>query len=313
LNNNNFNKINVCISCDDNYSKYAGVTMASILANAQEYDDIAFYILDGGIKDEHKEQILELKSIKNCAINFIKIDENLFNVYKNVKTHTYISIATYYRLKLASMLSDVEKILYLDCDVIVNTSLAPMFEIEMGKNVILGANDLNKKMVKKNPNYINAGVALMDLNKIREEKIEEKFEEYTKENAASITCGDQEIINEVLKERIKIIAPEWNVQSSNFINRSSYTNQPKIIHFVAAKKPWHYASFSIHKNLYFKYLQLTPWRLDEKELKHWVKDNQLASLIEYAKYRPLFALRPRFYIALYESYVKPLFNKNKKN
>ena len=109
-------------------------------------------------------------------------------------------------------------------------------------------------MVKKNPNYINAGVALMDLDKIREEKIEEEFEKYTIEHAAKITCGDQEIINDVLKDRIKLIDSRWNVQSSNFVNRSSYTNNPKIIHFVAAKKPWHYASFSIHKNYYFKYL-----------------------------------------------------------
>ena len=47
--------------------------------------------------------------------------------------------------------------------------------MDLEKNIILGVSDLNKKMVKKNPNYINAGVVLMDLDKIREEKIEEKI------------------------------------------------------------------------------------------------------------------------------------------
>ena len=44
-------KINICLSCDDNYAKYAGVALTSILYNAKEQDDLAIYILDGGISD----------------------------------------------------------------------------------------------------------------------------------------------------------------------------------------------------------------------------------------------------------------------
>lgn len=111
--------------------------------------------------------------------------------------------------------------------------------------------------------------------------------------------------------KIMLVEDEWNVQSSNFTNRSSYTRTPKAIHFVAKKKPWHYASFSVHRPLYFKYLQLTPWKLSEKDLKHWTHDNQIASLIEYVKYRPLFLFRPRFYEALFETYIKPCFEYKK--
>lgn len=131
--------------------------------------------------------------------------------------------------------------------------------------------------------------------------------------------GDSEIASnptimdyiEALKGKIMLVEDEWNVQSSNFTNRSSYTRTPKAIHFVAKKKPWHYASFSVHRPLYFKYLQLTPWKLSEKDLKHWTHDNQIASLIEYVKYRPLFLFRPRFYEALFETYIKPCFEYKK--
>jgi lipopolysaccharide biosynthesis glycosyltransferase len=78
-------KINVCLACDDNYSKYAGVVIASILANSAPSDNLHFYILDGGIKEENKTKINELKSIKNCEINFVNIDESLFENYKNIK------------------------------------------------------------------------------------------------------------------------------------------------------------------------------------------------------------------------------------
>ena len=178
-----------------------------------------------------------------------------------------------------------------------------LFKTNMKKAAIAGVQDLNKKQIKKNPTYVNAGMLVMDLKNMRSQNIESKFLEWTKEHIDTIKVGDQEIINEVLKGEIKIVDDEWNVQSSNFTNRSSYTKEPCVVHFVAKKKPWHWASFSYHRDLYFKYLQLTPWRLSEEEYTHWTKDNQKASLIEYFKYRPTFFLRPRFYEALIKTYL----------
>ena len=301
--------INVCLSCDDAYSKYAGVVIASILANASEKDRLSFYILDGGIKEENKNKILELRAIKNCEIKFVSIDEKMFDDYKKVKTHDYVSLATYYRLKLSSLLPNISRVIYFDCDFVINSSLKNLYSIRIGNSPVAGVLDINKKMLKKNPTYVNAGMLVFDLDNIRKQNIEEAFLAWTKEHIATIKTGDQEIINEVLKGQIKIVPDEWNVQSSNFTNRSSYTKNPKAIHFVARKKPWHFASFSYHRPLYFKYLQLTPWKLSDSDYKHWTKDNQIASLIEYVKYRPLFLLRPRFYKAFYSTYLKEFAEK----
>ena len=300
--------INVCLSCDENYAVYAGVVISSILANANQEDNLHFYILDGGISDIKKQQILSLKSIKDCEVNFVKINEEDFADYKCVCTHKYITIATYYRLKLASLLPNIDKIIYLDCDMVVNSSLESLYNTNLDNYLAAGVQDINKKVIRKNPSYVNAGMLVFNLDSIRKENIEEKFLQYTQDNFETIKCGDQTIINEVCKERIKVLDDSWNVQSSNFTNRSSYTNEPKIIHFVAKNKPWSGNSFSYHKNLYFKYLQLTPWKLSDGELKAALK----STAINYIKYRPLFLFRPRFYVALYETYVKPLFKKEVK-
>jgi len=304
--------INVCVACDNNYSKYAGVVIASVLANSNNDESLKFYILDGGIEKSQKEKILELKRIKDCEINFIEIDEALFEDYKKVKTHAYITLSTYYRLKLPTLLPDIQRIIYFDCDFVINSSLEPLFNTDLGEFPLAGVSDIDAKKVRKNPTYVNAGMLVMDLKNMRKLDLETKFLEWTREHINTITCGDQEIINEVCKGQIKVVEDEWNVQSSNFTNRSSYTHNPKGIHFVAKKKPWHFASFSFHRDYYFKYLQLTPWKLSEEELKHWTIDNQKASLIEYFKYRPLFLLRPRFYKALFLTYLKPIFGGNKK-
>ena len=240
--------INVCLAFDDNYAKYAGVVIASILSNAAPEDKLHFYLLDGGVSVENREKILKLKNLHDCEIDFIEIDESLFEDYKKVKTHVYITLATYYRLKITSLLPDVDRIIYLDCDVVVNSSLKELFESSLGESSFAGVNDLNLRMVRKNPGYVNAGMLVMDLKNIRKYGIEEKFLEYTKENVDKISCGDQEIINEVCKGDIVLLDERWNVQSSNFVNRSSYTKNPRIIHFVARKKPWHVGSLSVHRN-----------------------------------------------------------------
>ena len=298
------NIINICLSCDDNYSEHAGVVIASVLTNAKPTDEPVFYILDGGISDKHKQEILTLKKIKDCEIKFVKINEDSFDSYKKVKSHQYVTLATYYRLKLPTLLPHVSKIIYLDCDVVVQTSLYDLFNIDLKGYPIAGVHDIKKHIVKDNPSYVNAGMLVVDLKRVVELNLEQKFLEYTQKNIDTIKVGDQEIINEVCKGNILILEDEWNVQSSNFTNRSSYTKYPKIIHFTAKKKPWHYGSFSYHRDLYFKYLQLTPWKLNEKDYKHWTKDNQRDSLIEYIKYRPIFFLRPRFYVALYNTFLK---------
>ena len=297
--------INVCLACDDNYAKYAGVVIASALYNADSEDVLNFYILDGGIKEENKENILKLKSIKDCSINFINIDSSLFSDYECIKTHKYITIATYYRLKASQLLPNIDKIIYFDCDIVINTSLKSLYDTDISGYLVAGVSDIKKKEVLKNPSYVNAGMLILNLKEIKEQNIESKFLEYTKTNIETITKGDQEIINEVCKGKIKILDNIWNVQVSNFTNRSSYTKKPKVIHYVSSNKPWKFASYSYFKDYWFKYLQLTPWALKNDEIDYWYKKNQICSILSYIKYRPLFFLRPKFWHAIYRTYINP--------
>lgn len=298
--------INVGIACDENYSKYAGVVIASVLYNSKQDDTLCFYILTDGLSENIKAEILKLKEIKDCEIKFITLEEKLFEAYKSIKTHSYIPICTFYRLKLSSILPDVDKIIYLDCDVVVNKSLNELYNSDLGENIVGGVRDINRRMLKRNPSYVNAGMLVMDLKKIREQNIEDEFLNWTKNHIDTIKMGDQEIINEVLKGRIQILDDRWNVQSSNFTNRSSYTKNPWIIHYVSKRKPWHFGSFSYHKNYYFKYLQLTPWALTDEDKKYWYNKNKSASFWGYLKYRPFFMFRPMFYKALFYTYIKPI-------
>lgn len=299
-------KINVCISCDDNYAKYASVVVASILYNAKDEDFLHFYILDGKISSENKTKILSLEKIKPCRIEFVEVDESKFEIYKQINTHEYITLPAYYRLMLQKLLPKVKKIIYLDCDIVVNTSLKNLFETDLEDNIIAGVLDARVKHKKKwkNTKYINSGMVVFDLEKIRKENIEQQFIEYTKNNTNKIQTGDQEIINCTLEGRIKILPDEWNVQVSGFASRTSFTRHPKIIHYIGYYKPWVFGSCTFFKDLYFKYLQITPWALTEEEQKYWYDENKKASRINFWKKRPLCFLNPKYWYAFYCSYIK---------
>ena len=300
---------NICLSCDNNYAQYAGVVIASILLNSDDKSFFNFYILDGNIEQENKDKIEKLKEIKDFNLNFISIDENLFEVYKKIGTHSYISLSTYYRLKLASLLPDVDNILYLDCDVIINSNLAELLEIDISEYYAAGVKDIAVNSSGYVPKledgnlYFNAGVLYFNLDKIRKDNIESEFEKYTIENFDKIRVGDQEIINVVCQGKIKELPSVWNVQSSNFVNRSDYTKNPNIVHYVGRNKPWKFGSINYWKNLYFNVLEKTPWAIPSEEINKWTKENQKQSIINYLKYRPLFFLRPRFYKALIKTYL----------
>lgn len=293
--------INVCLSCDDKYAKYAGVVITSVLYNSNLSDNYNFYILDGNISEKNKKYFYKLNEIRPCNIKFVNIDPELFNVYSNIKTHEYISISTFYRLKLAALLQNVCKVIYLDCDVIVNTNLEELFKIDLEEFVCAGVEDIDKSKLKTNATYANAGVLLIDLLKMRKEKIEDDFQNYTLKYNDIINVGDQDIINSVLKGRIKLLPETWNVQVGNFMYRSSYISQPNIIHYIGFMKPWLCNSWAWFKSYYYKYLEISPWGEDEKERFKYLKLESFIGFCKHFMHRPFFFFNPRFFAALVKS------------
>mgnify|MGYP003295232784 CR=1 FL=1 len=126
---------NICYSLDSNYAEQLAVSITSILKNADITDNINFYILDGGLTIEDKSKIELLKNIKNFSIHYISVNAEDFQycpllVEKNDEHKDYhVTLPTYFRFKLVEFLPDLSKVLYLDCDVIVRTSLKELFEV----------------------------------------------------------------------------------------------------------------------------------------------------------------------------------------
>ncbi|MBR4508182.1 MAG: sulfatase-like hydrolase/transferase [Elusimicrobiaceae bacterium] len=116
--------INICFATDNNYAKYMGLALMSILKSANKEDKLHFFILDNQIKQEEKDKIATLKKIKDFEITYISINDEIFkNCHANQKGLSLTAFARF----LVPWLIEVDKLLYLDCDIFVRKSLAPLF------------------------------------------------------------------------------------------------------------------------------------------------------------------------------------------
>ena len=217
---------NVCFAADDNYAAYLDIVLISLLEH-NNFDKNHIYILDSGISNKNKKIIEETCNKFSADLSFIdvyNIEEKFDLSLNKMKVKGNYSLATYSRLFLPSLLpEDVDKLLYLDCDALVLGSFEPIWNINLsnylGAGVLaLNGNDEVKEIIDLSPSdrYINAGMLLVNLKKWREEHIEEKMiNELVRLNNKDVHFGmDQGVINSVLKGRIYILRPEFNLEGS---------------------------------------------------------------------------------------------------
>lgn len=291
-------RINVCFASDNNYAQHLGVTIASILKNAKKSDELYFYIL-GAINEVNKSRINSLKNIKDFSIEFIPIDEKAFEQCPLMGNH--ITIATYFRFMIPSLLPNLDKVLYLDCDMVINCSLSELFDENVDDYWIAGVEDLGyfedrRKLNRETQSfYINAGLILINAKKWREDDIQEKLFDFAVNSTDILVHQDQDVINMVLNKKSKPLDVKWNVQDSFYRCGSREfhpqaekfkwaSKKPAIIHYTGKVKPWDDYLTLQNSDLYLKYLRCTEWKnvlpsesqinkmFLEASIKYWFKN-----------------------------------------
>ncbi len=271
----NDENINICFSTDNNYAMHCGAAIASVLKNTKTEKTIDFYILnDGSLSKKNKKKLKKVSMLKNNVnLYFLTIDRSIFEKFF-IKEKSHFTLATYYRYVIPSMLQSLSKLIYLDCDLIVNSDIEELYNIDLEDNYIGAVQDIigrenQLRLVLNMFNYYcNAGVLVMNLTKMREDNIQAKLIKCTEDKKDVILWQDQDVINIVLEGKIKYLDLAWNLQYfypgeymdfDNFEFEQAEKN-PKIIHFIGHIKPWDILSSRPFEKEYFKYLKMTPWK-----------------------------------------------------
>ena len=224
--------VSIVLSTDDNYIEPALVTITSILENSKYNTLYDFYILvPHNLATEHQKKFDTLKSkYTKSDFNFIEVNDCFKNT--KVRSSSHITMAAYYRLLLPSLLPNLNKVLYLDVDLIVLTDLSQLFKINIDNYYVAGVRGYNNvwmnnyakrkafesyEQILKIPSmnqYINSGVMLMNLKLMRDDNLQEKFinfvSKYHGENRVGL-CHDQDVINSICYNKIYFLPLRYNV------------------------------------------------------------------------------------------------------
>ena len=251
--------INICYSSDKNYAKYLSLSLASVLTSKTPEDIIHFYILDGGIGKKDKEKILSLKNIADCRITFVPVDTCKFDSCP-MHNSKRLTIASYYRLVISDLLPEVEKIIYLDCDMEIKHSLSELFSTDISQNPLAMVEDAASEKHKKRLNideYFNAGMLLMNLNYLRETSFSQKIFDWINVHQDKLKLHDQDVLNLYFAGKIKKLDKKWNFQCKELYTVKTLPDAC-IIHYVARdKRDFVYNSFPLFLKTPFQKAFLT--------------------------------------------------------
>lgn len=283
----------VVYSSDDNYAQHTGVSIVSLLDNNKHFTSIRIYVIDNEISECNKTKLRNIIRFYKREIIFID-----FNTYKSIlklNMEWEISISSYARLFISSMLPDnIDKVLYFDCDTIIVNKLDELWSLNIDNYYIAAVQDTISNSVKssigltKKYKYINAGMLLINLKLWREENIQEEFMKFIDKHNGNVIHHDQGVLNGVLHSNIKIISPKFNLMSIYYMMKRSdiieyyniedefYSEKEIIeainsvvyIHFTPSftTRPWVKKCKHPRKKEYFKYMELSPWK-DYKVIK----------------------------------------------
>lgn len=128
--------MNIVLATDNNYVQHCAITISSILRNNS---DVTIYVLTEDLFENNKKILCDEVDAYNGKIEFVMVNKDIIDSLP-MPSHVYlahISRATYYRLLLPSIIPiDVDKVIYLDCDLIVNHSLDELWNIDLDRYAI---------------------------------------------------------------------------------------------------------------------------------------------------------------------------------
>lgn len=276
-------KINVAYACDDNYLPHTGISILSLLDHNQLIDELDIYLISVNIS---KVNITEIQNIvdrfnrKLIVIPFKELCPGL--KLSALGRH----IETVYAKLFFGNIADVDKIIYLDSDVIINGSLLEMWEVDLGENYFGLVKTVTKSYSQSlgleiTDVFYNDGVAIVNTSKLRSDYMQEKFINFIDLYNGNPPVLSEGTINVVCKNRIKTIHPKFNLGSSFLMYNSKDLNiisneveyypnkvieeallKPVVIHYLTGwfKRPWEIGCTHPFKAKYLDYKAKTIWK-----------------------------------------------------
>ena len=279
----------VVFAADDNYVPQLTTTIYSAMKNASRNRHYDVVVLQRNIAWDKQERLRDFfSSFPNMTLRFTNVDR-MVSGYQLTTNNQHISVETYYRFLIQSILPFYDKVLYLDSDIIVSGDIAELYDTQLGDNLLAAVHDidflgnLNVKHGKrmqyaktvlgmKHPyDYFQAGVLLLNTAAMRKRYTIAQWLRYASDDR--LIYNDQDVLNVHCAGKVMYLPWEWNVVhdcANRVANVFSYApndvfdaylasrNNPRIIHYAGFVKPWTDPDCDF-ASIYWRYARETPF------------------------------------------------------
>ncbi len=275
--------LHVAAACDQNYAMPLAVMLVSLSENLPVSDFARVYILQRQLPLALREKVERSAAQGAMQIDWIDIGPGeLTSLRSTLRSFDTVSLESYYRLLLPSVLPDkVDKVLYLDSDLVVRGDVTPLWDLDVTSTSLFAVAELapasslvssragirlyRELELPPNLKFFNSGVMLINLRKWRDERVALRAFLYLQVARHHLRWHDQEALNAILAGDWRELDPSWNATMHLFrreagsAKRRRVLREPRIVHYNSAIKPWQ-PDFSLgFGDLFFEYLEKTAW------------------------------------------------------
>ena len=257
------NVIPIFFATDDNYVPFLAVSLTSLLENASESYEYRVYVLTTNLAEHHQDTLKEIvaRSKLNASVEFISLKDELDKMEGLFHLRDYYSKETYYRFFIPNLFPNYNKVIYLDCDIVVLKDIAELYNTELGNNLVAAApeevmeevdvfgNYVEKALGVNRHKYFNAGIMLMNTKEFRRQRIAEKFVDLSEHYVFRVT-QDEDYLNVLCKDKLVLLDLGWN--KTAFKNPKFNDDDLKLVHYKINWKPWHYEGIE-YENYFWDY------------------------------------------------------------
>ena len=266
-----FRRFSIVFAADEAYTQHLGVALQSMLSSNQD-SSFDVYIISGGISHQSADKLQIIASNFDCQLTHLVFKSSIFDDLATGSDH--LTPAAFYRLMMPELI-DVEKVIYLDSDLIVNGSINSLWNSLPNNSFLSAVEDAgfvshNELNMDAGSRYFNSGVMVINLKKWREAGLGREVIKFIDTNPERITYADQCGLNAVINGKWTRLPPKYNLQtymyksdiSPRFITEDLQKAKlyPVIVHYSGPSKPWHFTNRHPYKHLYYKALRKTPFR-----------------------------------------------------
>ena len=255
-----FKAVPVFLTINSAYAPYAAASIHSLTEHCNPKRYYRVIILHDGLNWANRVRLRSLAT-RNCAIQFKKIDRSLYlkavikYCSKRKGAGDFFSAAVYYyRFFIPRLFPRYNKCVYIDSDTILRGDVGELYDTELGENTVAAMVDPKVTTIKEfrdyvdnalnvpHKEYVNDGVMVMDLKKMRKMHYLSTMVELIDKYDADLVAPDQDYLNVIMRGEIARLDPVWNAEPVKDLPRNV-----KLVHFNLFNKPWHYKNVPCEK------------------------------------------------------------------